>query len=544
MAADAGAIDTEALAVPLRGNRLLIVTSEGESGENLSRLLAEMYGAQVTTKAMGDYDPFIDEYYYDGFVYLGSDYYAHPKQGFLDDMAHTEKPVLWVNYHVWLLDAGFLKSKGIEIRDEHLPSLNRVVLHRTITRAPTDATLVKSSRDAVLYWLEGSGHERIPGAVHSGNFTYVSYLPHMDLFAVDFGPFLAAIRAAFGARKPPRTPKAPDYERRVEKARLDSFRTGIHLPVYVAETTDKVPGYDSDLWHANLMRIKESGAEWVDLVRTFYQKDLHASTVYADSKLTPTLKSLGNIVADAHRLGLLVRLHIAINLVERGPLEWHGMIRPNDAQKWWNSFDAAVRETAAFARRHEVESIMLGTEFTSMQEDGDRWRELIRMVREDIRYKGLTGYGVNYNSPNVQWLDALDFFSISAYWPLSERRDPDLKTLMESWRIIDKKLRWWKKSHAAISLELGEVGYVSQPYASVLPFSWKANKGQQQSMAEQLSCYESLRRFLAQAEYIGGVHIFASTAEDDQAGSVGYTPFGKPAERVVEEIFKLRRRRG
>jgi hypothetical protein len=183
---------------------------------------------------------------------------------------------------------------------------------------------------------------------------------------------------------------------------------------------------------------------------------------------------------------------------------------------------------------------MLGTEFTSMQGDTEEWRELIAALRTDAGYRGLIGYGVNYNSTRVDWLDALDFFGISAYWPLSDRRDPDLATLMRSWSSIDAMLRRWKASHPNVALELGEIGYVSQPYASVLPFSWKAHRGAQQSLIEQLRCYESLRAFLSTATYIAGVHFFASTAEDTDPASRGYTPFGKPAEAVMKRILRMR----
>ena len=30
----------------------------------------------------------------------------------------------------------------------------------------------------------------------------------------------------------------------------------------------------------------------------------------------------------------------------------------------------------------------------------------------------------------IEWFDALDFVSVSAYWPLSRTRDPDLPTLL------------------------------------------------------------------------------------------------------------------
>jgi hypothetical protein len=524
----------------LRGNRLVLVTSAPQAGRALADILTELYKTDVTVKNVGSYDPLIDEYYYDGLIYLGAEYYQPPKQGLVDDVQRTRKPVLWVGYHGWLLDPAFLAAKGIMIRDQHKGPMTQVISATTLAMEPKEATVTEAKDKSVLYWLADANGERTPGAVHAGNFTFVPYVPDIDLYAAEFGPLLGAIRAAFGDAVPPPSAAPPDYTRRIEAARADTFRTGVHLPVYVAKTTEQAAGYDSDQWHANLMRIKQSGAEWVNLVRTYYMDNVSASAVKVDSALTPTLESLANIVSDAHKLGLLVRLHLAINLEDRKPLEWHGMIHPSDRPGWWRSFGATVRELAEFARDHDVESLMLGTEFTSMQHDTAEWRKLIDMVRNDVGYRGLIGYGVNYNSLDIEWLDALDFFSISAYWPLSKTRDPKLATLMQSWRSIDKQLRRWKNAHRAIPLELGEIGYVSQPYASVLPFSWKAHKGEQQDLSEQLTCYESVRDFIETAPYIGGVHFFASTAEDTDPNSLGYTPFGKPAEKVMDEIIHMR----
>ena len=89
-------------------------------------------------------------------------------------------------------------------------------------------------------------------------------------------------------------------------------------------------------------------------------------------------------------------------------------------------------------------------------------------------------------------------------------------------------------------MEFTEVGYVSQPYSSVLPFSWKAHRGRRQSLSEQKEAYLSLLRYLRDQPKIAGIHIFASTEEDDVPENIGYTPFGKPAEYVVNDILRLR----
>ena len=526
----------------LTGNRFLIVTSNADSGDRLAKILQELYGAEVSIKATNEYSSFIDEATFDAFIYYGYEYLQPPSQGFIHDMERTSKPVLWINYHGWTLNQKYLSAKGISIIDDHDTSYTKIEMQEVFDLTPTDITFVKAKPEKVICYLRSQSGERTPGAVHSDNFTYVAYSPNLDIFASDFLPFLTAIRATFGKRPAPANKAALNlnYQERISEARKDVFRTGVHLPVYVASSRDEVFGYEDDKWHENLVRIKQSGAEWVNLVRTFYQTDVHSADIHANENLTPRLVALENIIHDAHDLGLKVQLHIAINLLTREPGDWHGMITPDNRQQWWTGYQALVLEMAEFSKRNEVEALIIGTEYTSMQSDEKNWRALIEMIKEQAQYSGMLGYGANFNSLEIAWWDALDFLGISAYWPLSKDRDPDLQTLNKAWSLINKRLEIWRAKYPSLRIEFTEVGYASQPYSSVLPFSWKPHKGKAQSLSEQLRCYRALQKFLEYEPKIKGVHIFASTAGDDDPDSIDYTPFGKPAEKVMKQIMEIR----
>ena len=540
-AAEKSLVDSKVDSV-LTGNRFLIITPDADSGNILREILQELYGAEVVIKTIDDYTPFIDESAFDAFVYHSSLYSQLPAQSFIDDMERTSKPVLWINYHGWALNKKYLGAKGITIHDQHDDSYTEIEMQEVFALSSTDTTLMESKPENIIYSLRAPSGKKIPGAVHTENYTFVAYSPKLDIFAPDFQPFLMAIRAAFEYTPAPAPVKkiSLNYQERILAGRKDAFRTGVHLPVYVASSQGSRLGYENDKWHENLLRIKQSGAEWVNLVRTFYQTDAHSADIQADEKRTPRLDTLENIIHDAHELGLMVQIHLAMNLKMRKPNDWHGMISPDNRQQWWTAYQALVLEMAEFSRRNEVEALIIGTEYISMEPDEKNWRALIGKVREQAQFSGMLGYGANYSSLDISWLDELDFFGISAYWPLSEHRDPDLQTLNKSWSLINKKLGSWRGKHPSLRVEFTEVGYASQPYASVLPFSWKPHKGKAQNFTEQLQCYRSLLKFLEREPKIKGVHIFASTAADDDPDSIGYTPFGKPAERVVKQIMQIR----
>lgn len=524
----------------LTGNRFLIIAPDIEEGLALRSILEELYRADIVIKDPGEYIHYIDEEVFDAFVYLGIDYYQEPARGFFEDMERTPKPVLWIGYHGWNLDEKRLSDWGIGIHDIHNESYEQIESDEFYWIPAVDTTLIQSDSNKVLYWLHSPTASRIPGAVSVENFTFVAYRPEFNIFTAGFSPFLTAIRSVLGSEFPPESQKLPSYSERIRDAKNDSFRVGVHLPVYLAKTSEEGYGYEHDIWNEHLIRIKKSGAEWVSLVRTYFQDDAFSSTVQVDEQRTPTLESMKNIIRDAHTIGLNVQIILMLNLKELKTDQWHGMIRPKDFQQWWERYEALVLEIAEFSRDNEVEAILIGNEYASMQGYEDRWRSMIKKIREQGGYQGMLGYGVNFNAMDLAWSDALDFLGISAYWPLSLDRDPELETLNQAWQTINDKLEPWIDSHPLVRVEFTEAGYTSQPYSSVLPFSWKPHRGARQSLTEQLQSYRSLYNYLKSQPKIMGVHIFASTSEDNDPDSIGYTPFGKPAEAVVEQIMRLR----
>lgn len=528
----------------LQGNKVLVVAPEASRviARELAGLLTDHFAWQVSVLASHEYVPGVDERAHDGFVYLGAHFGSPPPAGLLADMARTTKPVLWIGYHAWLLDAAFLRGRGLRIEDRHSNRYVSVVLRSVEPLPATDTTWVEAPDEAVISWLyDASRLHALPGAVRVGNFGFVSYFPSLDAKRADFPAFRAALQAVFGPRLR-RSARAP-FTQRVEAARADRFRTGIHLPIYVAGTTGQAVGYDSERLHAKLARIRETGAEWVTVAQIHFQDGIAGTEIRADPVLTAGWPSLANIVRDAQAIGLLVRLSIVVNLAEgteRGD-EWRGMIRPANAERWWAAYRKLVLQAAAFAREHEVESLTIGAELNTMQTQTARWRDLARAVRDEAGYRGLVGYQVNFNAlDTVAWADAIDYLAIAAYWPLAGNRDAPLSELSASWARIAPQLAAAQRRHPRLSIEFGEIGYVSQPYAAVLPYSWKPDRRHTRSVQEQLRCYQALERFLASHPVVAGVHFFASTIEDFDPRSIGYTPFGKPAAEVMTRILRSR----
>ena len=225
----------------------------------------------------------------------------------------------------------------------------------------------------------------------------------------------------------------------------------------------------------------------------------------------------------------------------RKPGDWRGHIWPRDPDKWWTRYREIILDAARFARENDIEALTIGAELSRLEAEEDRWRALIDAVRNEAGFQNLIGYQTNFDRvTDFTWGDALDYLAVAAYWPLAEHRDEPLENLMTSWDRIRAELDPWIAENPDVSLEFGEVGYASQPYAAVFPFSWKPHRGRQLSLEEQETSYLSLEYMLRNAPGVAGIGIFASTAEDHVPENIGYSPFGKPAENVIRRIMTLR----
>jgi hypothetical protein len=520
--------------------RILLITSPGEYAYEMAHVLDAMFGFDVDVTDTDQYAPLVDEYSYDGFVYMSGKYDVHPRGGLLKDMRETKKPVLWINYHAWLLGNDFFEAKGFVVNNVHSSDYTSLVSQVVYELSPTDTSEIIADSASVLYWLFTPSKQLVPAAVQSGNFTYLGYSPTLDTSRTDFNAFKSALNEAFGSIHSSGRKIWPDVESRIENARSDVFRTGIHLPVYVTKANKNKFPYDSDQLHSNLMRIKNSGAEWVSLVSVHYQDYVNSSKIYTDPERTATPELLSAVIDDAHKLGLMVRVFFVVNIAKPKNDEWRGFIRPKNKKLWWTSYNKHALKLATLAKDKGIESFVIGAELNSMQTDSDQWQRLVAKIRGDVGYRGLLGYQVNFDAMKLKWSDSLDFVGIAAYWPLAEERNPESDELNKSWLLIKEKLELWMENHPKVDLEFSEIGYVSQPYASVLPFSWNPFRGKTPSNDEQLKCYQALYKFLEDYKQIKGVHFFASTNEDVIENNLGYTPFGKPAQNVMNEIINLR----
>jgi len=296
---------------------------------------------------------------------------------------------------------------------------------------------------------------------------------------------------------------------------------GIAMPTYVSD------GYARTQTSQFLREVSAAGAEWVQIVPTWYQAESRSS------KIGPTTKtahddSVEQVIRRAHQLGLKVLLKPHVDVADES---WRGNIKPDDGPAWFASYTTFITHYAELAERMGAEQFAVGTELARVSTDRVGWLSVVGSVRS--RYTGALLYSANFNEyRQVAFWDAVDIAGINAYWSLSEQPTTDVGTLQAAWRPIRNDLADFA-AQTGHPILFTEAGYTSQEGTTTAPFSWST--GGVVSQAEQAAGYQALIATFEQSPWWAGVFWWAW---DDPGGNgddaaTSYSPRGKSAENVI-----------
>ena len=309
--------------------------------------------------------------------------------------------------------------------------------------------------------------------------------------------------------------------------RVRGQQRGFALPSWNARD------YDSRQAPAYVKRIVATGAGWLQINPTWYQKTARDGSPHTTGE-TASDASVRHIVGLAREAGLKVLLKPHVDLP--GDQD-RADIRPADSGRWFAAYTDFIVHYADLARQTRVAEFAVGTELAGVSADRDRWLRVIAAVRR--HFDGPLVYAANYDEyPKVAFWDALDLIGIDAYWPLAGSPTTDAAALRRSWRPIAGRLADFSaRTHRRILFT--EAGYVSQRGTTVEPYSWTISRTN--GDAEQAVAYEALLATFSRYAWWAGVHWWMW---DDWPGSgdtpkrLAYTPHGKPAEQVVRRWWR------
>jgi hypothetical protein len=291
---------------------------------------------------------------------------------------------------------------------------------------------------------------------------------------------------------------------------------------------------DPDWDYAPLVEeIAARGATDVLVVVNAHQSNRFASDIAMHPGHAPSTAALERTLGQVRRAGMRAALMPVVRLAEREPHEWRGVIAPADGlDAWFSAYRDFVLPLAQIAASEGAHRFVVGSELSSLELYGGRWRALIDELRR--AFPGKLTYSANWDhAAEVPFWDALDEVGLTAYFPISEDASPSASGLARAWRAPREEIAMLQAKVRKPVL-ITEVGYASRPRAGVRP--WDDSGRAEPDLRVQRQLYRGFCDAFAEMPSVSGFYVwnwFGFGGPRD----AGFTPRGKPAAAELAKCF-------
>lgn len=227
-----------------------------------------------------------------------------------------------------------------------------------------------------------------------------------------------------------------------------------------------------------LLNVKE--INWVQLRFFLYQSKIDSNKVTIDESQDASLIAL---IKQIHKSGKKVSL--MPHLIVDNDKVWAGFIKPASEKDWFNSYEEAILHYAKIAENENVELFSIANELVSIWGKNDEWKTVVKAVR-DV-YKGKLTAKMNrwYQDSQFQdilkmdWMGDLDYIGIAAYFDLTQKQDPTLDELKNSWEHNRQGLNLVQELETISNkfqkkIIFLEIGYRSVAGANIEPWNYSS----------------------------------------------------------------------
>jgi len=319
--------------------------------------------------------------------------------------------------------------------------------------------------------------------------------------------------------------------------------------------------YSSAESFRSLQRLRDTGANWVRLLMTWFQDTINTTAIYPINppSYLATVKDedLTAVTNEAHRLGMKVFFSPVLDPnwdiptnIRGGPGSvWRGMIGQyfNNSQwdAWFASYRTFILHYAVLAQKLNVEQFAIAAELLIPFQRTAGWRDIIKDIRSV--YTGILTVATTHQQAPEFWSD-LDIIGIDAYFPLITVSDyPTVPDLVKAWQPIISKLEMYTKTYNKTIL-FSEIGYCSAFRSHAHPPSMELIDGEDCSvwslcvkLEEQKNTYEAVFEALTPYSWWEGVFWWLWRTDTSDGGTCdpGFSPVGKPAEEVMKKWYSM-----
>jgi hypothetical protein len=280
--------------------------------------------------------------------------------------------------------------------------------------------------------------------------------------------------------------------------------------------------------------IARLGATHVALVVSWAQPDIRSNRIARKPGVTASDRLLRRALRRARARGLATIVFPILTVDRTRTGEWRGTVAPRSPAVWWRSYERFILHYAAIAAAEKAEVMLVGSELGSTEGWRERWNHLIGQVKR--RFDGPVAYSANWDHYHrVSFWRRLDILGVTGYFELTSDRDASVADLTRAWARQRDRLVAFAATRPGVELWLSEVGYVSRDGAATRP--WDYHLATRIDLEEQRRCYRALRAAWSGVAALRGVVIWNWYGAGGAADG-GYTPKGKPAERVLRDWWR------
>lgn len=289
-----------------------------------------------------------------------------------------------------------------------------------------------------------------------------------------------------------------------------------------------------DKYKQSIDEIAAVGADTVKFVVDARMENGRSSRIYLDLRMTPTFEQLTDLIRHAKEKKLRVILMPIVLLDAPVGNEWRGTIHPEDWHDWWDSYRSMLAHYATIAQVEHVDVLVIGSELVSTESNTTEWTKTINSVRE--LFKGRLTYSSNWDHyTSVPFWDQLDLIGMNSYWKLGKDRNATVAEIEDNWRDIQVDLFKFQ-SEVKKPIMFLEIGWFSQANVAYEP--WDYTKEEEPlDLDLQKRLYEGFFNVWWGEPRLGGFSVWEWPPDASGEKDRGYTPHGKPAEKVLREYL-------
>jgi len=323
--------------------------------------------------------------------------------------------------------------------------------------------------------------------------------------------------------------------------------TGISKDLY--QKDGKHRGMSVFGWRRNheeaINQLVKNNIEWVALVPFVYQRTEKTKVIRPRDTIglwTRHDSMFMRVIEQLHsrKMHVMWKPHLWMREGWRSNIQFDSK---EDWDNWFESYRRHMVHYAMLAEHANVELLCIGAEFkTSIIAQPEKWDKLVKEIKEI--YSGKLTYAANWDGEykNVKFWDQMDYIGIQAYFPLTNKNNPELSDIRSGWKQKIKMLEALSEKYDKPIL-FSETGYRSDESATIEPWVWGNSLDvvtNKQSFETQNLAYKALFEELWDKEWYAGQYFWQwhnHSVEGDLHESMDFTPRFKPAENTMAKWY-------